>query len=160
MEELSVNQKKAIKTNRLKFIGLCKEINMHLKDEELSLNFLGYTETLLDYINVTNTDLDGLKALILDTNLWSDYMGELEGFIELRMLRFENKMLYLEGFTVKNIPNPDLEKEITLNKRKYLLFKLFLKHLYNQKRLFEKAHKICLKLYNEALNNYKYKYND
>lgn len=160
MQELTARERKAILSNRLKFIEMAKRINIYLKEEGLYLTFEGYTETINEYLSMIETDLESLSNLSYDLNLWSNYFGELEGFIEIRMLKFENKYLYLEGFFDKRLPNLEIENQIKDTKKIYSHFKLFLKHVINQRKMFEKAHKHCLKEYDKSLNNLLYKYND
>lgn len=150
--------KKAISSNRLRFIEMAKQINNYLKEENLSLTFGGYTETLRDYLNITNCDLDGLENLSYDLNLWSNYFADLEGFIELRTLKCENKLLYLQGFKEKNVINAKLDKEITKTKEQYKHFKLFQKHIITQKKMFIGAYRHCIREYGEALENILYKF--
>lgn len=161
MDGLSVSEKRAIQSKRLKFTEMAKVINSYIKEEEgFSLTFLGYTDTIIEYLKVTNENFEGLGSLALELNLWSDYFGQLKGFIEIRVLKFENKLLYLEGFYDKKIVNEELEKQIKDVKKKFAHFKLFLKHVETQCKMFEKAHKYCLKAYTEALGNLIYKYDN
>lgn len=160
MKEISAVEKKAIRSNRLKFIEMAKVINVYLKEEKLSLNFLGYTETIKEYLSMSNIDFDKLGSLTLELNLWSDYFGQLQGLIELKMLKYENKTLYFQSFYDKKVPNEKLENQIRDIKKRFAHFKLFLKHIETQRKMFEQAHKHCLKGYTEALSNLLYKYND
>lgn len=160
MEGISGVEKKAIQSNRLKFTEMAKVINLYIKEEGFSLTFLGYTDTIVEYLEMSNTDFERLGELALELNLWSDYFGQLQGFIEMRMLKQENKMLYLEAFYNKKTPNEDLEKQIKEAKKRFAHFKLFLKHIETQRKMFEQAHKHCLRAYTEALGNLLYKYND
>lgn len=160
MNELSNVEKQAILRNRLKFMEMAKAINSYLKEEGLCLNFKGYTETIREYLSMINTDIELLSTLSYDLNLWANYFGELEGFIEMKMLKLENKYLYLECFFNKKQTNIELEKQLNETKMKYKHFKLFLKHIINQKKMFEKAYKHCLWEYDKSLNNLLYKYND
>ncbi|HCL4480249.1 TPA: hypothetical protein N2D99_002337 [Clostridium botulinum] len=150
--------KKVIKSNRLRFIQMAKQINAYLKEEKLNLNFEGYTETLRDYLKITNCDLLGLENLTYDLNLWSNYFGDLEGFIELQTLKFENKLLYLQGFVNKKVIDTNLDKEISKAKKQYKHFKLFQKHIVTQKKMFINAYRHCTREYIEALESILYKY--
>lgn len=141
------------------FYSISKRINKHLKEENISLNFQGYTDTLNDYVSVDTNDLLSLDILIKDLNLWSDYIGEIEGIIRLYMLKYENKSLYIESFLDKKAPNPKTEILYEECISKYKDYKLYVKILKGQRKMFIKAYKHCIELYNSAYEQLLYKSN-
>lgn len=141
------------------FYSVSKRINIYLKEDGLSLNYEGYTDTLNDYINVDTSDLLSIDTLIKELNLWSDYISEVQGIIELYMLKCENKSLYLESLLDKRNPNSKIQKKYNDNLQKYKDYKLYVKMLKGQRKMFIKAYKHCIDLSNKACEQLLYRSN-
>lgn len=156
--KLTNEEKKYIIRNRLKFNELAKGINLYLKEENLNLDLGGYTVTIQSYLKVNDNDLFSLSELIKDLNLWANFIGELEAFIQYIYLRLDNKLKYLNGFFYMNIKDKDLLQQINDTKIKVDHFKLFSEHLKTQKNMFITAHINCLKAYDEAMKTLIYRY--
>ena len=158
MNKLTNEERQAILRNRLKFNELAKGINVYLKEENLNLNLGGYTATIQSYLKVNDNDFLSLNKLIKELNLWSDFIGDLEAFIQFKYLKLDNKLQYLNGFFNMNIREKKLLQQINDTQQRVHHFKLFADHLKTQKKMFISAYRNCLKAYDEALKTLNYRY--
>lgn len=158
MNKLSNEERQSILRNRLKFNELAKGINVYLKEKNLNLNLGGYTATIQSYLKVNDNDLLSLSELIKDLNLWSNFIGDLEAFIQFQYLKLDNKLQYLNGFFNMNIRDKELLQQINDTQQRVRHFKLFGEHLKTQKKMFITAYMNCLKAYDEAVKTLNYRY--
>jgi len=149
------NRKK--KYSRVEFQEMEKLINLYLQDEGFSLNFNGYSEIRLKYFRLQDTDLYETYQLMIECNLWSNYMIDVENIVQFYWLDTIVEKERLEGLFDKKAPDEQLEKDIKFLKKKVKDFAIFHKQIIAQKVFFEKAFWHCYKVYGKATNTLLYK---
>lgn len=145
------------KSELLKFQPLAKRINHYLKDDNIDLSFLGYTDTLNRYFRLSDNDIIEAFELMTETNLWSQYFSDLEGIIQIKFSEIEIKRDMLKAMQDKKNPDEKLDKKIKELSQKHRYFKIFIKQINTQKKFFDKAFYHCLKVYNSGMNSLNYK---
>ncbi|WCF11380.1 hypothetical protein NDS46_30955 (plasmid) [Paenibacillus thiaminolyticus] len=75
------------------FEVLARWASEYVKKDGIMLNFKGYKETLLDYANVNEDELDKLWKLAKELNTWAEYFSSIANLIQ---------KLYLDAETEKN----------------------------------------------------------
>jgi hypothetical protein len=141
----------------LKFQDMAKKINFYLKEENLNLNFKGYTETVLRYFRLQDHDLYEIYQVMTECNLWSNYMADVENFIQVKTLELQVETDRLNACLNKKVPDEQLELEIRKSKWKAKEFSIFHKQVIAQKIFFEKSFWHCYKLYGKGINTLRYK---
>lgn len=141
----------------LNFQDVAKKVNTYLKEDNISLTFQGYRETIRDYLSLQDNDIDTAYNLIIDCNLWGNYLNEIEGIIQAKMLNSQLYIDILKADQIKKVENPELNEKIKKENSKYLAFKLFYKQLKAQQRFLLKAYYHCMRVYNSSSNKLTYK---
>ncbi|HBG8471036.1 TPA: hypothetical protein KRH38_003384 [Clostridioides difficile] len=142
-----MKKSKKILRRQLEFIEISKKVGKLFKDRNISLSFEGYKTTLEEYLSCNEYDLENLYHLIIDSNLWSHYFGDLIGLTDNIYSEKISKSFFLEmEHITKKEEIKDLKIEINL-------FKVFLKRLKIQKKMFDRIHYHCSKMYMDANNN-------
>lgn len=158
-KERSSGRKKKSHTP-LSFQDMAKRINFYLKEENLNLDFRGYSKTIMRYFRLQDHDLYEAYQLMVECNLWSNYMSDVENFVQLKLLELQAETDRLSADFNKKIPDEILEQSIKASKQKTKDFAIFHKQLIAQKALFEKGFWHCYKLYGKDINTLKYKISD
>ena len=101
--------------NRLKFQNLSRDANAILKEFNLMLNFKGFVETMVAYINTNeDTPLENIELLARDLICWVNYLGEVQTIVhyyknlfeikadfssdELKVIEYKNKFFILKQY--------------------------------------------------------------
>ncbi|PLS19719.1 hypothetical protein CVD28_04720 [Bacillus sp. M6-12] len=141
----------------LRFEDMAKKINFYLKEENLNLNFKGYKEVVMRYFRLQDHDLYEIFQVMTECNLWSNYMSDVENFIQAKTLDYQMEADRLNAYFDKKVPNEELELEIKKAKWKAKEFTIFQKQVIAQKVFFEKSFWHCYKLYGKGINTMTYK---
>ena len=150
---LEINNEK-IKAYKTDFIDIAKLVKPIFDEAKIKLNFAGYIDTIVEYLNCQETNIDILERLIGELNMWGSYMGEIKAVTESLQLSLENKKFYIQAFPKK--PKYDtMIKDLSL--KSYRL-KLFFKHLNIQQRMFSDLSFHCSNMYNKACESLTYRY--
>ncbi|MDF2879471.1 MAG: hypothetical protein K0R54_28 [Clostridiaceae bacterium] len=145
------------KINPKKFQDMAKLINHYLKDENITLTFQGYNDTISSYFKINDNDLYEAFNLAVECNLWNNYFADIEGIIQVYTFDIELSLDKIKAQYDKNTNNDILDNEIKLLTKKLKDFKIFLKQVGAQKNFFDKAHFHCNKLYLKGNNTLAYK---
>lgn len=138
------------KKNTTRFEVIAQAINFYLRQEDLSLNFDGYRETIRSYQRVADNHLAEVYDLMVECLLWSNYMYEVRSFIEYKKEEALLKQDYYLALEERANPSQDLEKEIQEWKQRVKNYKLFEKHLIAQYKFFIKAYEQCKTAYRKG----------
>lgn len=143
-----------VKKYKTDFVEIAVIANPIFNKENLTLSFDGYSDTLVDYLNCPDYDVDKLEVLIGDLNAWGCYMGDLKALTEQLQLKYENKKMYIQAFP----KIPANENNIKIINAQIVILKLFFKHLNIQCKMFNSLSKHCTRMYNSACENLLYRY--
>lgn len=141
----------------LKFQDMAKRINAYLKEEDENLDFKGYTETVVRFFRIEDYDMYEIYDVMTECNLWSNYLLDVQNYIQLKKLSLDLEVDRLNAFVEKKIPNNDLQREIQETKNKTKEFLVFYKQLVAQQKFFERSFWHCYRLYGKAVNTMTYK---
>lgn len=84
--------KRSYLENRLRFQNLSKDANQILKEFNLSLNFKGFVETMVQYVSIDeHTSIVDIEILARDLICWVNYLGEVQTIIHYYKNIFEIK---------------------------------------------------------------------
>lgn len=125
------------------------------KEEGVSLDFTGYTETLLKSLKLECMNFDELCLYGNELLAWSSYLREIQCVIKKICLTYENRELYLSSFVNRNRKNKKIDSIIKDNENIKQLFDTYNNSLIKQIRLFEIILKFCKKQMDENLQKYK-----
>lgn len=141
----------------LSFQNVAKKVNSYLKEDNLSLTFEGYKETIKDYLSLQDTDIDTAYNLIVDCTLWSNYLSEVKSIIQVKMLQAQLNLDILKAQEEKKVEDEDLKEKIKQANSKCITFKLFYKQLKAQQKFLTKAYYHCMKVYYSSSSKLTYK---
>jgi hypothetical protein len=79
------------------FEMLVRMANEYLKKEGISMNFAGYTETLMEYANLEENELDKAWRLTKELNAWSEYFASIANLIQKVYLDAETKKIEIQA---------------------------------------------------------------
>ena len=85
-----------------KLIMLCSE---HLKEDGIVLNFSGYKETIEEYSNLEEADIETAWKLTKELNAWSEYFSEIANLIQVKYLDSETDKIEMQS--LKSIEHSD-----------------------------------------------------
>jgi hypothetical protein len=140
-----------------KFQDMAKRINFYLKEESQNLDFKGYNETVIRYFRLQEHDLYEIFQVMTECNLWSNYMLDVENFIQMKKLELDVEKDRLTALLDKKIPDENVDNALKVAKYKAKEFAIFYKQVMAQKGFFEKSFWHCYRLYGKAINTMKYK---
>lgn len=68
-----------------------------LKKDGINLSFAGYTETLIEYANLKETELDKAWRLTKELNAWSEYFSSISNLIQKYYLDAETLKMEMQA---------------------------------------------------------------
>lgn len=126
-----------------------------LKNEEnIKLNFDGYTKTLADSQFYELLSSNDLMQYVFELNAWFDYFCELECVIKKIVLTYENRKLYLESFITPQKINKKIKGMIEDNNNKLNSIADYHDLLIGQIRMLRLINKNCMQQLNENQQKY------
>lgn len=128
---------------KTRFEVIAQAVNEHLKEEGITLNFMGYRETVIAYSRMADNHIRELHNLMNDCLLWSNYLHEVRSFIEWKKEEAQLKTDYFLAIEDRRNPSAELEDIMQSWKGKVRDYKLFEKHLMSQYKFFVHAHQQC-----------------
>lgn len=146
--------KKEIETSRDIFVNSALSVRNIFLEDNISLAFQNYKQTLIEYLNSSEYDIETLHSLIKDVNLWYQYFCDLEGLTQMIFFKKQNMKAYIDAFP-KTPKNQAKSKELSTQ---IIRLKLFLKQIKIQKKMFSNISQNCLDMYNNAYEHYLYRY--
>ncbi len=158
MYNKSGNKKKSISRNDLfKFEPLAIRVNRYLANDDVSLNFEGYNDTIKKYSSLQDNHISVAFNLITECNLWFQFFSDLEGYIKLKELETKLDIDYLNACL--DIKNPDINMVRVIGEKTRIHKDLvaFLDQICVQKNFFSKAFYHCMNLYAKGIKTMKYK---
>ncbi|MDF2879472.1 MAG: hypothetical protein K0R54_29 [Clostridiaceae bacterium] len=79
------------------FEKLVRLSSEYLREDGINLSFAGYTETLVDYANLEETDITKAWNLIKDLNAWSEYFSSISNLIQKVYLDSETDKIEVQA---------------------------------------------------------------
>lgn len=141
----------------LNFQNVAKKINTYLKEDNIFLSFEGYKETISEYLSLQENDIETAYKLMIESNLWNNYLCEVEGMVQVKMLNSQLEVDILKADKISRVKNEELEAKIKTANNKHYSLKLFYKQVKGQRKFFIKAYYHCLGVYNSSKNTLTYK---
>ncbi|WPS85451.1 hypothetical protein SMD22_02130 (plasmid) [Brevibacillus halotolerans] len=128
----------------------------YLKNDGIQLNFKGYEETLLEYANLNENEINKAWKLAKELNTWAEYFSSIANLIQKLYLDAEtekNEVKSLASYQAddKKVANGDRlsnkdEKVVTVRKKRNTL-KAFHEELEAKVKFLERAHYHCKATY-------------
>lgn len=141
------------------FMTLAKELNPRLKQNEVYLNFNGYTQTWRDYINMDDSVLIDKFVLAKECFFWAQYFGDLLMVVQHLARREKSKEKYYRSFYELTPPNhskfPQIKTEYDDVKKFRHDLELFCRHLKTQRLAFLKAHRSLMQSFKSSWQDFK-----
>lgn len=141
----------------LKFQDMAKRINVYLKEENENLDFKGYSDTVIRFFRLEDHDMYEAYEVMTECNLWSNYLLDVQNFIQLKKMMLELEVDRLNAYVEKKVPNNDLQRQIQDMKNRTKEFSVFYKQIIAQQKFFERSFWHCYRLYGKAVNTMIYK---
>lgn len=141
----------------IKFQDMAKRINVYLKEEDENLDFKGYSDTVIRFFRLEDHDMYEVYDVMTECNLWSNYLLDVQNFIQLKKLTLDLEVDRLNAFVEKKVPNNDLQREIQEARSRAKEFSVFYKQVIAQQKFFERSFWHCYRLYGKAVNAMTYK---
>lgn len=123
-------------------------------EENIRLNFNGYTQTLAESQSYDLLSSDELMRYIFELNAWLDYFNELECVIKKILLTYENRQFYLESFLNPQKVNKKIKNMIENNNNKLNLIAEYHDLLIGQIGILYMIIKNCMQQLNENQQKY------
>lgn len=87
------------------FKKICLASQIHLREDNIRLNFDGYEETIEDYKSLKEQDLSKAWELTKELNAWSEYFSDIANLIQKKYLDSETEKL--EQQSLKSIEHSE-----------------------------------------------------
>ena len=125
-----------------------------IKEENMRLNFAGYTETVMRSKQIETLDFDEMFIYIKELNAWLDYLNEIICIINKLSLRLENRELYLLSFIDTKRENKKINRLLKENEESKIMVDGYYTQLYNQIKLLNMFLKNCNQKFDEDSHKY------
>lgn len=144
------------------FEKLVRLANEYVSQDGIQLNFAGYTDTLIEYANLTEKDKEKAWNLAKDLNAWAEYFSSIANLIQKLYLDSETDKISTQALASfeadeKKVANGDRlsnkdERVIQVRKKRNTL-KAFHQELEAKVKFLERAHYHCKATYDLALRS-------
>jgi hypothetical protein len=81
------------------FEKLVRMAHEYLKQDGIQLNFSGYTETLIEYANLQEHDVEKAWRLTKELNAWSEYFASIANLIQKVYLDAETNKMEIQAIS-------------------------------------------------------------
>lgn len=141
------------------FMKFAKKIYPRLKQEDIHLNFQGYTETWREYIQMDDSVLVDKFTLATECFFWAEYFGDLLIIIQHLARREKSREKYYRSFYELTPPNhskfPKIKTDYDDVKKFRQELELFSRHLKNQRYAFMQAHRSLMRSFGMSWQEFK-----
>lgn len=79
------------------FEKLARMAQEYVKQDGINLNFAGYTETLIEYANLKEYEIDKAWRLTKELNAWSEYFSSISNLIQKLYLDAETEKMEIQA---------------------------------------------------------------
>lgn len=138
------------------FEMLARWASEYLKKDGIQLNFKGYKETLLEYANVNEDQLEQLWKLAKELNTWAEYFSSIANLIQKMYLDAETEKNEVKSSASvradeKKVANGDRlsnkDEAVVSARKKRNTLKSFFEELEAKVKFLERAHYHCKATY-------------
>jgi hypothetical protein len=141
---------------------LARWASEHVKKDGIQLNFKGYEETLLDYANLSENQLEHAWKLAKELNTWAEYFSSIANLIQKLYLDAEtekHEVKSLASFEAddKKVANGDRlsnkDSKVVNARKKRNTLKSFHEELESKVKFLERAHYHCKATYDSQVKS-------
>ena len=134
-----------------------------LEKDGLKLNIKGYTETVEEYKNLEENNLDAVWQLAKDLNAWSDYLSSMANLIQKYYLDSETEKAQMLSVVSINADHErvsngkriaDQDKKVVSVRKKRNVLQSYYNELESKVKFLERAHYHCKSTYDSAMKKY------
>ena len=97
------------------FQTTAKIVNKYFKIEaenELSLSFKGYGETVNKYFSLQDNNFGDIYSLIGECNFWENYISEISNIVQYKYMQYVDELEVLKSDFDRYIPDFELDDKI------------------------------------------------
>lgn len=144
------------------FQDLVTKAYQYLKEDGITLSFEGYTETILEYSNLKESDKEKAWELARDLNAWSEYFSSLANLLQkeyLDAMTDKQSTQALASFKAdqKKVANGDRlsnkDPDVIFIRKKRNVLKALYDELEAKVKFLERAHYHCKATYDWSQKN-------
>lgn len=138
------------------FQVLCGMVKKYLEEDGISLDFGGYTDTIIDYTSLTENDMENAWKLTKELNAWSEYFSDIANLIQKIYLDSETDKIEKQAVSsitndASKVANGDRisnkDPIVVSSRKKRNILKSFYDELVSKVDFLNRAHYHCKSTY-------------